>query len=72
MLDLHIWPWFERMASFKPGVNLLKDLPKLTAYKKDMEGHPTVKATLFSDEVHKKFFDGHVAGKPDYDIGLQS
>jgi len=74
MLDLHIWPWFERMAIIKivSGKDPLPQdrAPKLRAWVETMMKLPAVKATCFTAETHLKFIQSYRDGTPDYDIGL--
>nr|ABR24228.1 omega class glutathione S-transferase [Alitta succinea] len=72
MLDLRIWPWFERFELFKMnGIDVLKPLPKLERWVERMMQEPVVKATYFPPEMHQKFFTSLFINKsPDYDIGL--
>jgi len=75
MLDLHLWPWFERMPTLDKmtGVIVISaDLfPKLTSWIAAMKTTPAVKATIFDDESHYNFVLPYVNKQPiDYDVGL--
>ena len=72
MLDIHIWPWFERMDdNIIGGVDISEaKFPKLAAWMANMKYHPTIQATILPGEVHKKFFVSFLNKTPDYDIGL--
>lgn len=73
MLDYMIWPWFERFESlqFLEGEKFVlaaKRYPVLVQYLANMKEDEAVKKTFLSGEVHHKFIQGHVAGKPDYEM----
>lgn len=71
MLDLHIWPWFEREDILKKkGLDVMEGLPKLQAWCSNMRQQPAVMASLISSDVHCRFINTYIAGQPDYDIGL--
>nr|AFU75553.1 omega class glutathione S-transferase [Perinereis aibuhitensis] len=74
MLDLRIWPWFERFQVPKQnGVDILEGFPKLQSWTERMMQEPVVKATYFPPEMHQKWFVSLFINKaPDYDIGLPS
>ncbi|KAA0717955.1 Glutathione S-transferase omega-1 [Triplophysa tibetana] len=69
MIDYFIWPWFERieMMGLK---HCLDHTPELKLWIERMYENPSVKATMFSNEDHKVFFDSYMEGKPKFDHGL--
>ncbi|KAI7805428.1 glutathione S-transferase omega-1-like [Triplophysa rosa] len=69
MIDYLIWPWFERieMMGLK---HCLDHTPELKLWIERMYENPSVKATMFSNDVHKVFFDSYMEGKPKFDHGL--
>lgn len=73
MLDYMMWPWFERFEGlqFREGETFVlaaERYPLLVRYTADMQGDEAVKKTYLSGEVHHKFIQGHIAGKPDYEM----
>uniref|UniRef100_A0A671NSM2 Glutathione-dependent dehydroascorbate reductase n=1 Tax=Sinocyclocheilus anshuiensis TaxID=1608454 RepID=A0A671NSM2_9TELE len=68
MIDYLIWPWFERAEMM--GVNCLANTPELRKWIECMFEDPVVKATMFSTEDHKVFFNSYMDGNPNYDHGL--
>ncbi|XP_055026460.1 glutathione S-transferase omega-1 [Misgurnus anguillicaudatus] len=69
MIDYLIWPWFERIEMM--GLNhCLEATPELRKWIELMFENPSVKATMFSSEVHRVFFDSYMEGKPNFDYGL--
>ncbi|KAI2657817.1 Glutathione S-transferase omega-1 [Labeo rohita] len=69
MIDYLIWPWFER-AEIMGVKHCLANTPELRKWIERMYEDPAVKATMFSSEDHKVFFDSFMAGNPNYDHGL--
>ncbi|XP_073691128.1 glutathione S-transferase omega-2 [Garra rufa] len=69
MIDYLIWPWFER-AEIMGIKHCLAKTPELSKWIERMFEDPVVKATMFSTEVHKVFFDSYMDGTPNYDHGL--
>ncbi|XP_051504631.1 glutathione S-transferase omega-1-like [Myxocyprinus asiaticus] len=69
MIDYMIWPWFERieMMGLK---HCLENTPELRLWIERMLKDPSVKATMFSTDDHKVFFDTYMDGKPNFDYGL--
>ena len=53
MLDLYIWPWFERLPAFFPDSEMVpkEKFPKLSAWVEHMWQTDAVKATGKSDSV---------------------
>lgn len=74
MLDLHIWPWFERLPVVGRVLNedLLEGFPKLRKWQGEMEKLPCVKLTSFPLEDHGVFFSSFVTGYPEYDHALDT
>lgn len=74
MLDLHIWPWFERFPVVGKVLNedLLEGFPRLKKWKKEMEELPCVKLTSFPIEDHGVFFSSFITGNPKYDHALNT
>jgi len=73
MLDLHMWPWFERMPTLEQvaGVTALPDakFSKLNAWVKAMNELPTIEATRLSDDLHVQFIKEYLRGDvPNYDV----
>ncbi|XP_067278547.1 glutathione S-transferase omega-2 [Pseudorasbora parva] len=69
MIDYLIWPWFER-AEMMGVKHCLDNTPELRKWIERMLEDPVVKATMFSTEDHKVFFNSYMDGKPNYDHGL--
>ncbi|KAK2896730.1 hypothetical protein QQF64_005725 [Cirrhinus molitorella] len=69
MIDYLMWPWFER-AEMMGVKHCLANTPALSKWVEHMFEDPVVKATMFSTEVHKVFFDSFMDGTPNYDHGL--
>ncbi|XP_042624251.1 glutathione S-transferase omega-1-like [Cyprinus carpio] len=69
MIDYLIWPWFER-AEMMGVKHCLANTPELRKWIECMLEDPVVKATMFSTEDHKVFFNSYMDGKPNYDHGL--
>lgn len=75
ILDMHVWPWFERMPMLEQlvGLKVLPEerFPMLNAWMKTMHNLPAVQATRFSDDLHLEFIKPMLAGGvPNYDAGL--
>jgi glutathione S-transferase len=76
MLDLHSWPWYERIPVLEKivGVNTVisaEKFPKLSAWVQTMHQLPAVQATKFSDALHEEYFLSELAGGPvNYDAGI--
>jgi len=77
ILDLHVWPWFERMSVLEKLAGLQANVvpenkfPKLSAWTKTMLQLPAVQATKSSEDHHLAFFKSFLSGgMPDYDLGL--
>jgi glutathione S-transferase len=72
--DYMIWPWIERFEYLKQFRSVQIDpkiAGKLQAYVDKMMELPAVKKTYQSPVVHKKFYDGYLSGKPNYDVHLE-
>uniref|UniRef100_A0A671NKJ8 Glutathione-dependent dehydroascorbate reductase n=1 Tax=Sinocyclocheilus anshuiensis TaxID=1608454 RepID=A0A671NKJ8_9TELE len=69
MIDYLIWPWFER-AEMMGVKHCLANTPELRKWIECMFEDPVVKATMFSTEDHKVFFNSYMDGNPNYDHGL--
>jgi glutathione S-transferase len=75
LLDLVIWPWFERI----PAVTLLRPVcamnkarfPKLTAWQMVMKKLPAVKACLIDVQSHAVVIRSFADKKPNYGYGLE-
>lgn len=66
-----IWPWLERLEVMKltRGFTLDKSQsPNLVGYIERMKQLPAVKATFVKPEVHAKFLESYMTGKPDYSL----
>ncbi|XP_050297766.1 pyrimidodiazepine synthase-like [Anthonomus grandis grandis] len=76
MLDLMIWPWCERaeILKFFGSVNLLnKDkYKKLMEWSRRMSEEPSVKRSMMDSDTHIKYLQSYRAGRPDYDMILNS
>ncbi|XP_019615075.1 PREDICTED: glutathione S-transferase omega-1-like [Branchiostoma belcheri] len=73
-LDYNLWPWFERVPMLKAraGVQMSAEkLPKLTAWMERMSDLPEVKACSFSPEIHDRYGKTLLAGRSEYDLGLE-
>ncbi|XP_048732551.1 glutathione S-transferase omega-1-like [Ostrea edulis] len=74
MVDLMVWPWFERipvLTVVAPEAKLdPKEFPHLSSWMKVMMELPAVKETYEEPAAHIHFFSSLRAGKPDYDYGL--
>jgi pyrimidodiazepine synthase len=71
MVDYMLWPWFERFPLLnEKGFILNTDgkHPKLAAWIRTMENDKNVQQIKVPEAVLKKFMDGYVQGKPEYDI----
>ncbi|XP_062602424.1 pyrimidodiazepine synthase-like [Saccostrea cucullata] len=75
MIDLMIWPWFERMLVMEKMLSqaILSDgsLPKLMAWTTRMSECLAVKQCRRPVEQHLEFFKTSKMGVPNYDIGLE-
>jgi glutathione S-transferase len=74
MLDMLFWPHMFRIYSLKlysAAITLLPErFPNILAWIELMKKQPAVKAVDISPEVHIQFFQSHLSGSPNYDIGL--
>ncbi|ESN94052.1 hypothetical protein HELRODRAFT_180212 [Helobdella robusta] len=77
LVDLHIWPWFERFELVKQvsGHEFMKEgvYPKLDHWMKTMYELPAVKACLTPTKDNVEFIKQYAnpdVAIPDYDIGL--
>lgn len=74
MVDIHIFPWFERIPAIKElsDYNVLPEhkYPRLTRWYKNMIEVPAVKDTMYSKEWHMHFIGSLFNKNPQYDIGL--
>nr|QCC89038.1 glutathione S-transferase omega 2 [Meteorus pulchricornis] len=73
MVDLMIWPWFERADIIKiiKGDKFSiphKRFPKMLEWMAAMKEDPTVKNYYLKPEVHAKYMQSHSSGKPQYDL----
>ncbi|CAF1268722.1 unnamed protein product [Rotaria sordida] len=71
MVDYMLWPWFERFPLLNDaGFQLNADgkLPKLAAWTKAMEANETVQKVKVPLELMKKFMNGYLQGKVEYDF----
>ena len=71
LVDYMIWPWFERFSLLaEKGFTFNADgkLPKLAAWIKAMQNDKNVQKVKVPEATLKKFMDGYVQGKPEYDI----
>lgn len=76
MLDLMIWPWCERaeiLKIFGNGNLLKKDkYRRLLEWCRRMTIEPSVKHSLMESDTHIKYLQSYRAGRPDYDMILNS
>jgi len=76
ILDLMIWPWCERAEILKlfGNANLLKKdkYRKLLEWCKRMTHEPSVKRSMMDSDTHIKYLQSYRAGRPDYDMILNS
>ncbi|XP_066147819.1 pyrimidodiazepine synthase-like [Euwallacea fornicatus] len=76
MLDLMIWPWCERAEILKifGNANLLKKdkYKKLLEWCKRMTHEAIVKRSMMDSDMHIKYLQSYRAGRPDYDMILDS
>nr|UUB32726.1 glutathione S-transferase GSTo1 [Dendroctonus valens] len=76
MLDLMIWPWCERAEILKlfGNANLLKKdkYRRLLEWCRRMSEEPSVKKSLMESDTHIKYLQSYRAGRPDYDMILDS
>ncbi|CAD5118862.1 DgyrCDS7537 [Dimorphilus gyrociliatus] len=74
MLDLHIWPWFERLPIVSRVLeeDVFEGFPKIKKWKTIMEDLPCVQQTAFSLEDHAEFFSSFLTGEPNYDHALET
>jgi hypothetical protein len=72
MVDLHVYPWFERLVALKTtlGEDLLDSLASLQAWQQRMEEAPCVRETMLPSDWHLQFFLSLAQRNPQYDIGL--
>ncbi|XP_076450564.1 glutathione S-transferase omega-1-like [Babylonia areolata] len=76
MVDLMMWPWFERIAAIQKYCSSLvpseTNFPKMFSWMQTMLQQPSVKATSFSDDTHNEFIISFIVdNKPKYDLGLE-
>ncbi|CAH1124876.1 unnamed protein product [Ceutorhynchus assimilis] len=76
MLDLMIWPWCERAEILKifGNSNLLKKdkYRNLLEWCKRMTEESTIKRSMMESATHIKYLQSYRAGRPDYDMILNS
>lgn len=73
MLDYMIWPWIERIDSYKIVAPEKFVIPKdrykkLSEWKKAMKEDEAVKVTYIEPEFHAQFVNSFKAGNANYDI----
>ncbi|CAF1285426.1 unnamed protein product [Adineta ricciae] len=71
MVDYMLWPWFERLPLLKDAgfqFNADGNLPKLAEWIQNMENNESVQKVKVPFDILKKFIDGYVQGKPEYDF----
>ncbi|KAJ7325176.1 hypothetical protein JRQ81_018196 [Phrynocephalus forsythii] len=56
MIDYMIWPWFERMESFKL-LDCLEQTPALKRWVEDMKQDPAVQATITDAQIYKGYLE---------------
>ncbi|XP_034105045.1 pyrimidodiazepine synthase isoform X1 [Drosophila albomicans] len=76
IVDYMIWPWFERFPSLKynteQGYELdAKRFQNLLKWRELLAQDETVKATATDVQLHVKFQQSKLQGKPNYDIAFQ-
>lgn len=76
MLDLMIWPWCERAEILKlfGNANLLKKdkYRKLLEWSRRISEEPSVRRSIMDSDTHIKYLQSYRAGRPDYDMILNS
>ena len=76
MVDLHIWPFFERVpvakAMFEMDLLPAETFPHLTAWFVAMKNIYAVKYCEVSVENYQEFFESSNKGEPQYDLELES
>lgn len=71
MLDIHMWPWFERMGVSKVRAEgILSGLPKLEGWVQRMQQHPAIQATMTPLSTHCDYMQSFLNNTPNYDVGL--
>ncbi|XP_074101708.1 pyrimidodiazepine synthase-like [Cotesia typhae] len=76
MVDLMIWPWFERadIIRIMRGENYViprERVPRIMEWKAAMKEDPGVKVSCLEPEVHAKYMKSRGAGTPQYDLLVQ-
>lgn len=74
MVDLMLWPWFERfliMAKINPQMVSLEDFPLLRQWTGVMSESPAVVKCRLPLEQFLGFAKSAKMGAPNYDIGLE-
>ncbi|CAN9499722.1 unnamed protein product [Ophioblennius macclurei] len=69
MIDYLMWPWFERLASFDMN-KVVDSTPELKKWIEHMMADPAVKASGFSADTYKAFYQTYISGTPNFDYGL--
>ncbi|XP_008556151.1 pyrimidodiazepine synthase [Microplitis demolitor] len=73
MVDLMIWPWFERadIIRIMRGEQYViprERVPRIMEWKTAMKEDPGVKVSCLEPEVHAKYMKSRLAGTPQYDL----
>ncbi|XP_005089958.1 glutathione S-transferase omega-1 [Aplysia californica] len=77
MIDLLMWPHMERVVALmsKTEPDAIVDRVKYpnfgAKWYDSMYSLPAVKATMFDEASHLRFFKSYMEGNPDYDFGLE-
>ena len=74
-IDFCIWPHLERVEALKKVTSELdisqKDFPRIRKWMELISAVPAVRETMFSPEMHLKFFHNAKSGIYDFDLGLK-
>ncbi|CAD6232858.1 GSCOCT00007017001.2-RA-CDS [Cotesia congregata] len=73
MVDLMIWPWFERVGiiSIMKGDKYTvphERVPRIMEWKEAMKKHPGVAVSYLEPDSHAKYMLSHLNGNPQYDF----
>lgn len=75
MLDIHMWPWFERFPMLEnvTGLSVVtnESYPKLSAWVNLMKQQPAVNSTILDTQLHVDYIKPFTLRQPlNFDIGL--
>nr|QCC89048.1 glutathione S-transferase omega 4 [Meteorus pulchricornis]QIJ45834.1 glutathione S transferase Omega 1 [Meteorus pulchricornis] len=76
MLDLMIWPWFERSDIIRilRGERFFmprERFTRLLEWKATMKEEPAIKISYLEPEVHAKYMKSRISGAPQYDLLIE-